>query len=110
MPCCKSKGNIIFPPIVIMPQPPPIQRQIIPSSCSPPVVPYFNHTNNYRPQRQVQNLQRYPKHTNPYITRQHYNQYPTQRPYYPQPAAPYSNSKLDNDSDYSDYSDYSDDF
>lgn len=41
MPCCKSKGNIIIPPILIMPHAPPMQRQVIPPPCPPSRVPYY---------------------------------------------------------------------
>lgn len=41
MSCCKSKGNIIIPPILIMPHAPPMQRQVIPPSCPPNRIPYI---------------------------------------------------------------------
>lgn len=46
MRCCKTKGNIIIPPIVIMPQAPPLQRQVIPSPCPPAEIPYYIPVNN----------------------------------------------------------------
>ena len=46
MRCCKTKGNIIIPPIVIMPQAPPIQRQVIPSPCPSKEIPYYIPVNN----------------------------------------------------------------
>lgn len=76
MRCCKTKGNIIIPPIVIMPQAPPIQRQVIPSPCPSKEIPYYIPVNNCYGPRHPRRLYR--------------PMSPGQYPLYPPPPPPRS--------------------
>ena len=102
MSCCRNKGNIIIPPIVIMPQPPPLQRQVIPSPCPAKEIPQFIPVNNCYARQGVQPLARYPQRRYPrQRPQQPYVQYPQQPRYNPPPApGPESDSDYSNDDDY----------
>lgn len=85
MRCCKTKGNIIIPPIVIMPQAPPIQRQVIPSPCPAKEIPHYIPVNNCYGPRGPRRLYRptspgqYPLYPRGYPTSPP-RQYPTRLP------------------------------
>lgn len=107
MRCCKTKGNIIIPPIVIMPQAPPVQRQVIPSPCPAKEIPHYIPVNNCYGPRGPRRLYRptsprqYPLYPRKYPTSPPPPRQPLRKPlpHPPGPVDPYQGF----DDEYNDY-------